>query len=82
MERNTKKYELKQGNKVVYVGISDNPKQREAQHRQDKNFDKMKIIGRVSTRKGAEQWETERLDTYRRNHGGELPKYNDTLTGK
>jgi len=82
MKRSTQKYELKQGNKVVYVGITDNPAQREIQHRQTKNFDTMKIVGRSSTRGGAEQWETDRLDTYMKNHKGELPKYNQTKTGK
>lgn len=47
-KRNTYKYELTKGNKVVYVGITNNPGRREAEHRQNKNFDKMKIVGNVS----------------------------------
>jgi predicted GIY-YIG superfamily endonuclease len=82
MPRDTYKYELKQGNKVVYAGITNDPTQRETQHHQEKTFDKMQIIGRVSTREGAEKWETDRLETYMRNHKGELPKYNKTTTGK
>lgn len=39
-KRNTYKYELTKGNKVVYVGITNNPGRREAEHRQNKNFDK------------------------------------------
>lgn len=81
-ERNTSKYELTRGNKVVYVGITDNPTEREAQHRQDKDFDKMRIIGSKSTRSGAEQWETDRIQTYMKNHGGETPEYNKNSTGK
>ena len=57
-KRNTYKYELTKGNKVVYVGITNNPERREAEHRQNKNFDKMKIVGNVSTLDGASQWET------------------------
>ena len=57
-KRNTYKYELTKGNKVVYVGITNNPGRREAEHRQNKNFDKMKIVGNVSTLDGASQWET------------------------
>ena len=36
-KRNTYKYELTKGNKVVYVGITNNPGRREAEHRQNKN---------------------------------------------
>ena len=43
-KRNTYKYELTKGNKVVYIGITNNPERREAEHRQNKNFDKMKIV--------------------------------------
>jgi predicted GIY-YIG superfamily endonuclease len=82
MQRDTYKYELKNGNKVEYVGITNDPQRREAEHRQNKNFDKMEIIGRVSTRESAEQWETNRIGIYKRNHSGELPKYNQTTTGK
>lgn len=60
-KRNTYKYELTKGNKVVYVGITNNPERREAEHRQNKNFDKMKIVGNVSTLDGASQWETNRI---------------------
>jgi len=82
MPRDVYKYELKQGNKIVYAGITNDPTQRETQHRQGKTFDKMQIIGRVSTREGAEKWETGRLKIYMKNHNGELPKYNKTTTGK
>jgi predicted GIY-YIG superfamily endonuclease len=81
-ERNTSKYELTRGNKVVYVGITEDPAGREAQHRQDKDFDKMRIVGAKSTRSGAEQWETERIHTYMKNHGGNTPEYNKNTSGK
>lgn len=82
MSKDTNKYLLKQGNKVVYVGITDNPERREAEHRQDKNFDKMELVGRKSTRDGAEQWEADRIKTYMKNHGGDTPKYNKNTSGK
>jgi predicted GIY-YIG superfamily endonuclease len=41
MQRDTYKYELKDGKKVVYVGITNDPERREAQHRQEKNFGTM-----------------------------------------
>ena len=77
-KRNTYKYELTKGNKVVYVGITNNPERREAEHRQNKNFDKMKIVGNVSTLDGASQWETNRIQTYMNNHKGQTPLYNQT----
>ena len=81
MKRDTQKYELLDGKKVVYVGITNDPESREVRHRQDKNFDKMRIIGRASTRIGAKQWEKDRLEIYRENHKGVSPKYNKTSTG-
>ncbi|GHU63704.1 hypothetical protein FACS1894123_07010 [Bacteroidia bacterium] len=44
MPRDTYKYELKNGNKVEYVGITNDPERREAQYRQEKNFDTMNIV--------------------------------------
>ena len=82
MARDTVKYELTKGHKTVYVGITDNPERRETEHRQDKDFDKMKIVGRKSTRDGAEQWETDRIQTYMKHHNGATPKYNKNTTGK
>ena len=82
MDRDTSKYVLKQGNKIVYVGITDNPERREAEHNQDKTFDKMEIVGKKSSRKSTEQWETERIQTYMKNHEGKTPKYNQNTSGK
>ena len=81
-KRNTYKYELTKGNKVVYVGLTNNPGRREAEHRQNKNFDKMKIVGNVSTLDGASQWETNRIQTYMNNHKGQTPLYNQNEHGK
>lgn len=82
MKRDTYKYELTQGNKVVYVGITNDPVRREMEHRQDKDFDRMRIIGRPSTLDGASLWETDRIQTYMRNHGGDTPLYNQNSHGK
>ena len=81
MGRDTSKYVLTKGNKIVYVGITNDPVRREAEHHQDKDFDAMKIIGRKSSRESAEQWETDRIETDMDNHKGETPKYNKTTTG-
>lgn len=81
-KKDTYKYELTQGNKVVYVGITNDPARREMEHRQDKNFDKMRIVGGVSTLDGASQWETNRIQTYMKNHNGDTPLYNQNKSGK
>lgn len=81
-KRDTYKYELTKGNKVVYVGITNDPERREAEHRNDKDFDKMRIVGNASTQQGASNWETERIQTYMKNHNGKTPQYNQNEHGK
>lgn len=82
-ERDTFKYELRDGNRVVYVGITNDPARREAEHRAEgMDFTRMKIVGNKSTRDGAGQWEADRIDTYKSNHNGNRPKYNGNDSGK
>lgn len=82
-KRDTYKYELKQGNKVVYVGITDDPGRREQKHRNDgKQFTSMNIVGNASTRQGASAWEEQRIQTYMGNHHSQTPQYNKNETGK
>lgn len=77
-KRDYSRYELKNGNNVLYVGITDNPERREVEHKEDKNFSHMNIIGPKVTKDSAEEWEEKRLEQYRENHGGKNPKYNET----
>jgi predicted GIY-YIG superfamily endonuclease len=80
--RDTVTYELKQGNKVVYVGTTNNPDRRQQEHdKSGKNFSKMNITSRKMTEEGAMKKESSRLDTYRKNHSGSNPKYNKTIDG-
>ena len=80
-KRDTVTYELKQGNKVVYVGTTNDLERREQQHREDgKKFSSMKATSRRMTEDGARRKETERLATYRKNQG-ENPKYNKDPDG-
>ena len=81
-KRNTYKYVLKDGNKIIYIGITDNPQRRESEHRRNKDFQKMEVIGRKVTRDSADQWESERIDKYRRNHKNQIPPLNKTKNGK
>ena len=81
-KRSHYKYELKKGNKLLYVGITNDPQRRLEEHTQTKKFGHMVIVGNASTKVGAENWETKRIETYARNHGGEIPPKNKTKNGK
>jgi predicted GIY-YIG superfamily endonuclease len=76
-KRDTSRYTLWDGQKKVYIGITTDKASRENSHRQDKNFDQMKIEGPKVSRETALQWEQEALDKYRRGHSGKPPKYNE-----
>ena len=80
-KQNTVTYELKQGNKVVYVGTTNDPGRREQEHVEaGKEFSHMKITSRRMTEEGAMKKEEERLKTYRQNQGVN-PKYNKDSNG-
>jgi predicted GIY-YIG superfamily endonuclease len=79
--RDTYRYELKQGSKVVYRGITNNPERRCNEHNNDKNFSHMNIVGPRVTRSSARRWEQDSLQTYRKTHKGKNPKYNKKKSG-
>ncbi len=61
-KRDTVTYELRQGNKVVYVGTTNDPERRQNEHRdQGKKFGKMTITSKKMTSEGAQKKESERL---------------------
>ena len=63
--------------KIVYIGITNDPERREAEHRAEgKVFRTFHVVPPRVTKAGAEMWEEERLASYRRNHKGKNPKYN------
>ena len=82
-DRDTYKYELRKGNRVVYVGITNDIGRRKAEHRADgMDFTTIKKVGIATTRTAAEDWESKRIDTYKENHHGCRPKYNQNDSGK
>ena len=60
MPRKTFKYHLKQGNKTIRSGITNDLDRREQEHQQDygQNVHIFKV-GNASTREGAAKWEKE-----------------------
>lgn len=81
-KQDTVTYELKQGNKVVYVGTTNDPERRGQEHIDSgKQFNRMDITSRRMTEESAKKKESERLDTYRKNHQSKNPKYNKDNDG-
>jgi predicted GIY-YIG superfamily endonuclease len=76
-ERDTARYTLRDGHKIVYIGITNKPERREGEHQQDKRFDQMRVEGPKVCRDTALDWEQQALDRFRRGHQGKNPKYNE-----
>lgn len=77
-KRDTCNYNLWDSHEKVYEGITDDPRRREGEHRQEgKRFDQMKISGPRVSRETALEREQEAIEKYRRGHGGRPPKYNE-----
>ncbi len=62
-DRDTYKYNLKEGNKIVHTGITNNLERRESEHQQ-KYGDSVRIkqVGNRTTHEGAIQWEEEQRE--------------------
>ena len=75
-KRDTVNYTLRQGRKVVYKGITNNPERRAAEHkRSGKKFTSMTTSVKVS-RKTAQKREKSKIKTFKKNHSGKKPRYN------
>lgn len=57
MKRDTYKYHLMIGRKVVDRGICQDPEMREAHHQTEFPGSRIKVIGRRTTREAALRWE-------------------------
>ena len=56
-ERDTYKYHLKRGHKVVYRGITNDPVRRETEHQEESPRSRLVQVGRRTTREAAFTWE-------------------------
>ena len=54
--RDTCRYKLIKGGRVVYRGVTDDLDRRESQHREKFPDTQVEQVGRVTTRKDALQW--------------------------
>ena len=80
-KRDTNLYELYDGRKKVYIGISDDPESRAQKHEAEgKRFTRMNVRTPKLTRESAEEREDKALQSYKHGHG-RLPKYNKTESG-
>ena len=74
--KGTVPYTLREGNKVTYIGITNDPDRRASEHRSDGKEGDMRIEGPPMSRESAQKWERERMETYQKNHGGNKPPEN------
>lgn len=74
-------YKLVRNGQTVYIGITNDLKRREQEHREDKQFDKMQVIKGPCTREEAEKMESVQLRLFSFSHN-HLPEYNQTCNGK
>ncbi len=61
---------------IEYIGITSDPERRASEHRADGKPGNLHIETGARSPESAAQWEQERLDTYRENHGGKNPPLN------
>jgi len=81
-KRDTVTYDLKEGRRIVYRGITNDPEGRGAQHRAEgKRFTRLIVTSRKMTEGGAKAKEADALKTYRRSHRRRNPKYNKDSDG-
>ena len=58
-ERDTIKYQLKQGRKIVHRGVTNDLARREKEHQEEFPGSKIKQVGRSTTREAGLKWERE-----------------------
>lgn len=79
--RDTWLYELRDGNEIVYYGISNNPESRAIQHANSgKKFTHVNIKSVALTKRSAEKREKEEIQRYQKQHGGKSSRYNIART--
>ncbi len=63
-------------NRIEYVGITNNPTRRAAEHKREGKPGSLNVETRKMSRPAAHKWEENKLQTYRSNHSGKAPPEN------
>ena len=75
-------YKLRGRNgKVKYVGITNNPRRRSAQHKRSGKSGRMSVETSGMSRRSARRWEGASLARFRKKNKGKNPRYNKTRSG-
>ena len=69
------------GGKVKYVGITNNPRRRAAQHRREGKRGRLQVETSGMSREKARRWEEAKLARLRKSNRGRNPTYNKTRSG-
>ena len=69
------------GGRVKYVGITNNPQRRAAQHRRSGKRGRLKVETGGMSRGKARRWEGAKLSRFRKSNRGRNPTYNKTRSG-
>ena len=69
------------GGKVKYVGITNNPRRRTAQHRRSGKRGQLRVETGGMPRGKARRWEGAKLARFRKSNKGRNPTYNKTRSG-
>ncbi len=59
-KRDTYKYQVRVGRKIVHGGITKDPERRLEEHRQEWPNAKLTIVGRLTTETAARKWEKDK----------------------
>ena len=69
------------GGRVKYVGVTNNPRRRAAEHRRSGKRGRLQVETGGMSRRKARRWEGAKLSRFRRSNRGRNPTYNKTRTG-
>ena len=67
--------------RIKYVGVTNNPRRRAAEHKRDGKRGKLKVETRRMPRGFARYWEKRKLARHRKTHRGRNPVHNKTRSG-
>lgn len=67
--------------RVRYVGITNNPRRRAAQHRRSGKRGRLEVETSGMSRRRARRWEAAKLARFRKRNRGRNPTYNKTRSG-